>query len=210
MVAFYPSADREDILKGESNMIATLSRRSHHPFLVVIALTLCAGSLVAAAPAEKGANAKAMNAAKDATKALDEARIAIRRADIDMCAAVGAHDADRFKGFVSSDARFYSRSEVSLGPERVAASWAPFLDAEQNMQLLWAPDDVVVAASGDLGVSRGKYEFRAPDDAGEIKSSYGQYVTVWRRDPDGQWRVLMDIGTPAGSAALKEIGPGME
>ena len=55
-----------------------------------------------------------------------------------------------------------------------------------------------MAASGDLGWTWGDFVVIARGDDGE-KRSYGNYVNVWKKDGEGRWRVIADIGvdTPA-------------
>jgi ketosteroid isomerase-like protein len=56
--------------------------------------------------------------------------------------------------------------------------------------LSWDPSYAEVAESRDLGYTLGPYERRTP--AGEVK--YGHYVSVWRKQKDGRWRVVVDGG----------------
>lgn len=51
--------------------------------------------------------------------------------------------------------------------------------------LKWEPNFALVSRSLDWGVTSGPTEFQK---IGSIKR-YGQYVTVWRRDKKGNWRV---------------------
>lgn len=51
--------------------------------------------------------------------------------------------------------------------------------------LTWNPNFALVSRSLDWGVTSGSLEFQK---IGAIKR-YGQYVTVWRRDKKGNWRV---------------------
>jgi ketosteroid isomerase-like protein len=65
----------------------------------------------------------------------------------------------------------------------------------------WQPVFTEVAWSGDLGLSTGPWKItsKAKPDAAP---SFGQFVSVWRRDPGGPWKVAVDIGIRHGSAAL--------
>jgi ketosteroid isomerase-like protein len=83
------------------------------------------------------------------------------------------------------------------GREAVVNGWAPFLDEDSGLTLRWNPTDVEVAASGDLGVSRGDYRMTQISEDGSVSVGVGSYVTVWRRSEDGAWRAALDIGTPA-------------
>jgi hypothetical protein len=56
----------------------------------------------------------------------------------------------------------------------------------------WAPDhDVIVASSGDLGVTIGTIVTNEPDSTG-AKQSF-PFFTVWRRaGPDQPWRYVAE------------------
>jgi ketosteroid isomerase-like protein len=55
----------------------------------------------------------------------------------------------------------------------------------------WWPVYAGVAASGDLGFTTG------PAISGEGKETrYAVFLTVWKRQPDGRWRFIMDKGIP--------------
>jgi ketosteroid isomerase-like protein len=69
-------------------------------------------------------------------------------------------------------------------------------------RLEWAPDVAAIASSGDLGFTAGPWRWQDP--SGE--ASFGHYVTVWRREADGTWKVAVDGG--AGHAAVDlEVEP---
>jgi ketosteroid isomerase-like protein len=58
--------------------------------------------------------------------------------------------------------------------------------------LTWEPKAAGIAASGDLGYTWGFYEARRADGAGPVKK--GKYITVWRKQPDGSWKFVVDGG----------------
>ncbi|MVZ61618.1 DUF4440 domain-containing protein [Sphingobacterium humi] len=62
-----------------------------------------------------------------------------------------------------------------------------YLDNRPNIPdvLTWNPNFALVSRSLDWGVTSGPLEFQK---VGAIKR-YGQYVTVWRRDKKGAWKV---------------------
>jgi len=49
---------------------------------------------------------------------------------------------------------------------------------------------------GDVGMTSGPYESHVQDAQGIDHRSAGNYVTVWQRQKDGQWRFVWDGGTP--------------
>lgn len=59
------------------------------------------------------------------------------------------------------------------------------------IRLEWRPAYVEVAASGELGLSTGPWK-RTPNAGGA--PAYGQFVSIWKREAGGPWRVAVDLG----------------
>jgi ketosteroid isomerase-like protein len=57
----------------------------------------------------------------------------------------------------------------------------------------WRPQYVEVAASGDLGLSTGPWKVTSKAKP-DTPPAYGQFVSVWRREGDGPWKVAVDLG----------------
>jgi ketosteroid isomerase-like protein len=66
------------------------------------------------------------------------------------------------------------------------------MDPANPAVLTWEPEFAEVAASGELGYTTGPYAY-SPDRRTE-PADFGHYVSVWQRQPDGSWKVLLDIG----------------
>ncbi len=65
--------------------------------------------------------------------------------------------------------------------------------------LAWQPAFAEVSADGDLGYTFGPWEFRPPPDStgappDPASIAHGTFVSVWAKQPDGAWRVAVDIG----------------
>lgn len=65
----------------------------------------------------------------------------------------------------------------------------------------WKPVFTEVSWSGDFGVSTGPWKItsKAKPDAAP---SFGQFVSIWRREPGRPWKVVVDIGISHANAAL--------
>jgi ketosteroid isomerase-like protein len=59
--------------------------------------------------------------------------------------------------------------------------------------LRWSPLESGVAASGDLGWTVGRWEI-AERGAPERERAAGRYLTVWKKQEDGSWKVAADCG----------------
>jgi ketosteroid isomerase-like protein len=77
-----------------------------------------------------------------------------------------------------------------------SATWSP-----AEYQLTWTPTDAMMGPSGDMGYTWGHYEGRGKDSHGNPVLTSGRYITMWRKEPDGNWKVVLDAGAnePAGA-----------
>ncbi|MBV9773303.1 MAG: DUF4440 domain-containing protein [Gemmatimonadetes bacterium] len=77
------------------------------------------------------------------------------------------------------------------GPANAKEQWEK--GRNPPVLLTWRPAFAEVSAAGDLGFTTGPFEIQ-PDAAG-AKPAYGHYMTIWRRQPDGEWKFAVDLGT---------------
>ena len=64
--------------------------------------------------------------------------------------------------------------------------------SEGDFILKWKPEDAKIATSGDLGFTWGNWVILIPDENEFIPYLYGQYLTVWEKDEDGNWKIAAD------------------
>ncbi len=73
-----------------------------------------------------------------------------------------------------------------------AANWTP-----AQYQLTWTPDGARMSPDGDMGFTWGHYEGRSKDRDGTPILTTGRYMTVWKKQPDGKWKVELDASNQA-------------
>jgi ketosteroid isomerase-like protein len=63
-------------------------------------------------------------------------------------------------------------------------------------RLTWSPLFTDVSDDGTLGYNYGRYEARGkgPDGSEVVRSGF--FLSIWRRQPDGSWKYVMDTGIP--------------
>jgi ketosteroid isomerase-like protein len=96
---------------------------------------------------------------------------------------------DAFLEFFADDAIAFAPGVVSAKDRLRKQPSRPFSEAE----LVWEPRTGDVAASGELGWLTGpstSINHKSPDP----KRGYGCYLSIWRKQPDGAWRVYIDVG----------------
>jgi len=65
--------------------------------------------------------------------------------------------------------------------------------AEAPFVLDWRPVHVEVAASGEMGLSTGPWTLKGKADP-KAPARHGQFVSLWKRDGAGQWKLAIDLG----------------
>lgn len=62
--------------------------------------------------------------------------------------------------------------------------------------LSWIPDEAEVSKDGTLGFTDGRWTFDGPPGAnGKHEHASGHYLTTWKKDASGAWKVAADMGT---------------
>jgi ketosteroid isomerase-like protein len=62
--------------------------------------------------------------------------------------------------------------------------------------LKWSAHFTDVSADGTLGYNYGRYELRSPGPDGQERVGTGWFLSIWKKQPDGSWRYVMDTGVP--------------
>lgn len=95
-----------------------------------------------------------------------------------------------FAYFADSNAVLMRGKDLIKGKAAIAD-----LYSSQNLDkvsLIWAPDFVDVALSGELAYTYGKYEMSMVQENGDTLYDKGIFHTVWKRQPDGTWKYVWD------------------
>jgi ketosteroid isomerase-like protein len=98
-----------------------------------------------------------------------------------------------FADFMAEDGKLLGAADEPV--EGTQAIYDVMALLPDNAEIAWTPVEAVVADSGELGFTWGSYRLIAPGADGEMVVETGRYLTVWRRDAQGRWRGVLDIGT---------------
>ena len=117
---------------------------------------------------------------------------AIREADAAWLKAVAAKDVDKALSFWVDDCITMEPGRpIVVGKEAVRKLWQDSM-ALPDMSVTWTTTQIVVAKAGDIAYQYGPYEFSMKDSKGKPVQERGKYLTVWRKQADGNWRVVID------------------
>jgi len=101
------------------------------------------------------------------------------------------------QGMRAAFIEYFAEDGVNFAPDpgNTRARFRARPEAIEPFVLDWHPAIAAVARAGDLGFTTGPYTItgRAP---AVREPSQGMFFSVWRRQPDGSWRVIVDGGVP--------------
>jgi ketosteroid isomerase-like protein len=101
------------------------------------------------------------------------------------------------KGTREAFAEFIADDGILFRPTAVfGKKWMeehPLPTSATRSLLTWQPIFADVSHAGDLGYTTGPWQFKK--DIEDTKpAAFGNFMTVWKRQPNGPWRFVLDLG----------------
>lgn len=150
---------------------------------------------VSAASVVSVALAVASIGAQTPAPTLQAAADQIVKSDAAFARSVAEKDRTKFLSFIAEVTTFNGGAANELhGRDAVMKAWGDFF-APDGPTLSWTPTKGEVIGAGDVGYTTGRSVFRQKDASGKVTERRGQYVTIWRKQPDGSWKVVFDTGS---------------
>lgn len=96
---------------------------------------------------------------------------------------------DAFVAFIADEGLLFRPGAVN-GKQWMQEHPAP---SDKNPLLAWQPAFAGMSVSGDMGFTTGPWEMK-PNRSDAQPSAYGDFVTVWKKQADGSWKFVVDLG----------------
>ena len=69
----------------------------------------------------------------------------------------------------------------------------PLPPADKRALLSWQPTYADISLATDMGYTTGPWQFKA-DINDEKPVAWGNFLTVWKKQPDNSWKFVIDLG----------------
>ena len=102
-------------------------------------------------------------------------------------------DLDKFLSYYASDASVYIPEMPLVTGSAAIKDAFQKIGSTPGFGLTWTALKGDVSAAGDLGYTAGAYEMTMNDATGKPQVEKGKYLTVWKKQADGQWKAQEDI-----------------
>jgi uncharacterized protein (TIGR02246 family) len=125
---------------------------------------------------------------------------AIRATDAEWLATAKTRDAAKAASFWSDDATLMFPGMPPVVGKKAILDYVTKSFSDPDFNITFSTDKIVVASSGDMAYETGSdvITFRAGK---KLMTTKNNGVVVWKKQPDGQWKAAIDIGTPAPEVA---------
>ena len=117
---------------------------------------------------------------------IEQERAALMAADREWSQTT--KDTQKFVTYFTADASQYPPGMPVLKGRDAIAKVMTEMSKAPGFALSWTADKAEVSASGDLGYTTGNYQMTM----GGVTEK-GKYVTSWKKQADGSWKVVEDI-----------------
>lgn len=114
------------------------------------------------------------------------------------------------RGFRESFMTYFADDGIGFAPHphklKESLSRQPAPTTNTPMGLKWAPTYGDVSQAGDLGWNAGPVLFENSDPANK-PTKHALFFSIWKKQSDGNWRVVLDLGSDTPAAVVPLTAP---
>ena len=96
------------------------------------------------------------------------------------------------KGFREASISVFADDAVIFAPNAVNGKKV-WREAKNDPVISWGPVFASISRSGELGYTTGPWESSKSRDV-QKPDAFGDFVTIWRKNKDGAWKIALDVG----------------
>lgn len=114
----------------------------------------------------------------------------LMKLDLEFGVAAATMGLEGWMSFFAEDASIFPEgSPIITGVDKIRTYYEE--TGFDPKSLSWKPVKAEVSSSGDMGYTIGYWEISTN---GTDVDANGKYLTVWKKQNDGSWKVIADIG----------------
>jgi len=110
--------------------------------------------------------------------------------------AAAARDVDKTVGYWADDAVLISAGQPTLKGKAAIRRMVEESFRTPGFRISWQPQSAVVSENGDLAYLLENSQIAFTDSSGKLHETQNKAVTIWRKQPDGSWKDVVDMSTP--------------
>jgi ketosteroid isomerase-like protein len=107
------------------------------------------------------------------------------------------HEVDRILSYWTDDARVYPPGMPVVSGKPSLRGYVEGALAIPGFRITWTTSEAILSPDGQMAYLLSTNTVTLPNATGELVATPGRAVTVWRKEPDGEWRCVVDIWNEA-------------
>lgn len=125
---------------------------------------------------------------------LDKERATILEIDKQWATAVAeGRDVEHILSFWADDAKIFAPGTPLIEGKTAIRQFVQNSLAMPGFRLQWNTNEVVISSDGSFAYATGTNQTTLNDSQGKKVTIHGKAVTVWRKEPSGTWKCIIDI-----------------
>ena len=107
--------------------------------------------------------------------------------------AAAGKDVDKVVSYWSDDAVLMFPGQPTLEGKAAIRAYVTACFRTPGFKIHWVSQKPVFSPDGKMAYMRGTEEATVPGPNGGTMTLHSRGISIWRLDPDGQWRCVVDI-----------------
>jgi uncharacterized protein (TIGR02246 family) len=128
---------------------------------------------------------------------------AIRTTDANWLAAATARDLERVLPFWADDATILPPGAPTIAGKEAIRQYVSGAFATPGFSITWKTEKVELSKSGDMAYSSGIDRISVTTPDGKSVTEENRGVAIWKKQPDGSWKCVLDVMSPAAPSNAK-------
>ena len=137
---------------------------------------------------------------RDFDPATEQAKLLRRDAEWANLASAGK-DIEKIVSYWSDDAVLIFPGQPVLDGKAAIRAYVTESLNTPGFKIHWVSEKPIFSPDGKLAYMRGTDELTVPGPNGKTMTLHLRGISIWRMDPDGQWRCVVDISNEEPAAA---------
>lgn len=117
-------------------------------------------------------------------------RAAIRQAELEAVNAANNKQVEQWIAVFAEYASVLPPNTPAVTGREAIREWGTKTFAQPGFTLKFQNDKAEVSRTADIGYTTGRYEVTLSDTKGKQTTERSKYITLWRKQADGKWKVV--------------------
>lgn len=139
----------------------------------------------------KSASGTASSTSAAGPRELNDAN-ALMQTSRDWAKASASGDVERILSYWADDAIVLEPDQHALIGKAAIRQMVQGSMKIPKFSITWGPESVVISRAGDMGYLIEHNSVTFADSTGKVHTQFGKAVTIWRKDPSGAWKCVVD------------------